>query len=283
MIAPRNAMSLPGPDRHVLVGQGAGPGEPRVDVDDLGAARLGLHHPLEPDRVALGHVRALDEDAVGVRQVLLEGGRAAAAEASPQTGDGGGVSNTGLVLDLDRAQRGEQLLDQVVLFVVQRRPAQAGEAQRAPGALAVDLPCQPCRRAAMTRSAIMSIAGRGRASSHSVPYGRRYSTWYSRRVAGGQLQAGRALGAQPAAADRRVRVTFDLGDLAVLDVDLLPAADRAVRADRLDHLVGGRRRGPDAAGRAALGRRAQAQLVPAGQLPVDRPPLDPGPCPCPSP
>ena len=28
---------------------------------------------------------------------------AAAAEAGPQTGDGGGVSNTGLVLDLDRA------------------------------------------------------------------------------------------------------------------------------------------------------------------------------------
>src|SRR5205809_307164 len=41
---------------------------------------------------------------------------AAAAEAGPQTGDGGGVSYPRLVLDLDRAQRGEQLLDQVVLF-----------------------------------------------------------------------------------------------------------------------------------------------------------------------
>ncbi len=111
----------------------------------VGAARLGLHHPLETDRVALGHVRALDQDAVGVLQVLLEVGRAAAAEASPQTGDGGGVSYPGLVLDLDRAQRGEQLLDQVVLFVVQGRAAQAGEAQGAAGAVPVRPP--PASRA----------------------------------------------------------------------------------------------------------------------------------------
>ena len=41
---------------------------------------LGLHHPAEADRVALGHVRALDDDAVRVLQVLLEGRRAAASE-----------------------------------------------------------------------------------------------------------------------------------------------------------------------------------------------------------
>ena len=94
----------PGAHRHEQVGDRAGPGEPRVDVDDRGAALLGLHDPLEPHRVALGHVRALDQDAVSVLQVLLEGGRAAAAKRGPQTGDGGGVSNPRLVLDLDRAQ-----------------------------------------------------------------------------------------------------------------------------------------------------------------------------------
>ena len=52
--------------------------------------------------MALGHVRALDDDAVGVQQVLREVRGAAATEASPQTGDGGGVSYAGLVLDLDR-------------------------------------------------------------------------------------------------------------------------------------------------------------------------------------
>ena len=85
----------------------------------LAPAGLGLHHPLEPDRMALGHVRAHDHDAVGVGQVLLEGGGAAPTERCPQTGDGGGVSYAGLVLDLHGAERREQLLHEVVLLVVE--------------------------------------------------------------------------------------------------------------------------------------------------------------------
>src|SRR4029450_6481775 len=96
-----------------------GPGEPRVDVDDLGAAPFRLHHVLEAHRVGLRHVGALDDDAIGVAQILQESGGPAAAEAGSQTGNGGGVSNTRLVLDLDRTEGGEELLDQVVLFVVQ--------------------------------------------------------------------------------------------------------------------------------------------------------------------
>ena len=38
----------------------------------LRAALLGLHDPAEADRVRLGHRRALDQDAVGVLEVLLE-------------------------------------------------------------------------------------------------------------------------------------------------------------------------------------------------------------------
>ena len=88
----------------------------------------------------------------------------------PQTGDGGGVSDPRLVLDLDRAQRGEQLLDQVVLLVVQRR---AAEARRSPGCAGVrspsclPLPARRCR-VSMTRSAIMSIAV---SRSRSLPLG----------------------------------------------------------------------------------------------------------------
>src|SRR5699024_9788956 len=89
------------PQWHVTVRERTGPGEPRVDVNHPGATLLRFHHPLETHRVGLGHVRALDDDAVGVGQILLEGGRAPATEAGPQTGDRGGVSNAGLVLDLD--------------------------------------------------------------------------------------------------------------------------------------------------------------------------------------
>ena len=37
------------------------------------APRSGLHRPAEADRMRLGHRGALDQDAVGVLQVLLEG------------------------------------------------------------------------------------------------------------------------------------------------------------------------------------------------------------------
>ena len=167
-------MSVPGPERDVTVGHGAGPGEARVDVDHRRAPRLGLHHPLEADRVALGHVGALDDDAVGVLQVLLERGGAAPAERCPQTGDGGAVSDAGLVLDLDGAERGEQLLDEVVLLVVERRPAQAGRSPACAGpACPPSSHCQPSRRVSMTRSAIMSMASSRARSSQSVPWGRR--------------------------------------------------------------------------------------------------------------
>src|SRR5207245_1245622 len=63
--------------------------------------------------------------------VLLEGGGATPTERGPQTGDGRGVSYARLVLDLDGAQRGEQLLDEVVLLVVERCAAEVREAERA--------------------------------------------------------------------------------------------------------------------------------------------------------
>src|SRR5207237_2312873 len=100
---------------------------PRVDVDGRCAAALRLHGPTEPHRVAFGEVRALDDDAVGVRQVLLERGGAAPSERDPQTGDRGAVSYAGLVLHLnDPGGRGE-LADEVVLLIVQGGPAQEGD------------------------------------------------------------------------------------------------------------------------------------------------------------
>src|SRR3712207_9062911 len=74
------------------------------------------------------HVRPHDEDEVGVDQVLQVVGGAAAPERGPQTGDRGGVLYPGLVLDLHRAHRGPQLLEEVVLLVVGRRATEAGQA-----------------------------------------------------------------------------------------------------------------------------------------------------------
>jgi hypothetical protein len=57
------------------------------------------------------------------------------------------VSDAGLVLDLHRAHRGEELLDQVVLLVVERRAAEVREAERAVDAPAVAVGVLPARLA----------------------------------------------------------------------------------------------------------------------------------------
>ena len=89
-------------------------------MDHLRTLKLGLHHPLESHRVLLGHVRAHDDDAIGVLEVLLEGGGPAPTERGPETRDRGGVSYAGLVLYLHGAHRaGEELLYEVVFLVVE--------------------------------------------------------------------------------------------------------------------------------------------------------------------
>src|SRR4051812_36412815 len=190
--------------------------------------------------MGLRHVGALDDDAVRVLQVLLELRRASATEAGPQTGHRGAVSYPRLVLDLDRAERGEQLLDEVVLLVVQGRAAEAGEAQRPPGPLALRLPLprlvagadDPVGDHVHRLVEVDPLPLRGvRSAIERVLLAR-----LPRR----QLQARAALGAQPTTADRGVGVALDLDDLLVLDVDGLAATDRAVRTDRLDRFVRGR-------------------------------------------
>jgi hypothetical protein len=68
----------PRPDRDVLVSELASAAKARIDMDDPRTPLLGLHHPAEPDRMSLGHVAALDHDAIRVLEILLEVGRAAA-------------------------------------------------------------------------------------------------------------------------------------------------------------------------------------------------------------
>jgi hypothetical protein len=120
-----------GPDGHVHVGDGARPRVARVDVDHGRPPQARLHHPLEAYGVVLGHVGADVHDAVGVCQVLLEGGGPAPTERGPETRDRGGVSYPGLVLYLDGPHRGEELLYEVVLLVVKRGTAEVGEPEGA--------------------------------------------------------------------------------------------------------------------------------------------------------
>src|SRR3954464_13582127 len=96
------------------VGESRRAGEAWVDGDHRRAAGLRLHHPLEADRVRLGHVGTLGRVAVRVLQVLLKVRRATATEARAQTGNRAAVSYACLVLDLQSAERGEHVTRQVV-------------------------------------------------------------------------------------------------------------------------------------------------------------------------
>src|SRR5439155_13710065 len=98
-------------------------------MDDLRALLPGFDHEAEPDRVRLGHVGAHNEHAVAMLEVLLEGGGGSASEGGAQTGHRSAVSYAGLVLDSHDPQVVEQLLDEVVLLVVQRGPAQVGHGE----------------------------------------------------------------------------------------------------------------------------------------------------------
>ena len=215
------------------------PRKARVDVDHLRAALTSLHHPLVSDRVVLGHVRAHNQDAVRVGEILLECRCPASSERGPQTGDRGAVSYPGLVLDLHYPKRRHQLLDQVVLLVVERCPAEIGDTRGAPGP--VPFVVGPARfplRVVRTRSAIISIACSSGSSSHAVPYGRRYLTFDSRSGLLTYPSEADPFGHRRPRRDRARRVALDLRYLAALLVDELRAPDSAVGADRLRDRVG---------------------------------------------
>src|SRR4029077_641055 len=157
--------------------------------------------------------------------------------------------------------------DQVVLFVVQGRAAEAGDprgaAQRVPvrvGVLPAPAPgVEDPVGDHIHRRAQVELLPRG-------PVRRAVQHLLLPLRAGDELPAGRALRAQPPAGDRAVRVALDLDDLLVFDVHALRATDRAVRADRGDLPVGGFRTGRQGGRRRGFGRPAPAQLVWPRQL-----------------
>ena len=168
---------------------------------------LRLHHPAEADRMALRHVRALNDDAVGVLQILLERGGAASSERCPQTGDRGGVSNTGLIFDLDDAERGEELLDEVVLFVVERGAAQVRDAHGAPQRVPVLVAVFPVRLAGASSRARRPCPSPVRAESVSHVGSVRPAIQHMLHAvrARHQLERRGALRAQAPVRDRRAR------------------------------------------------------------------------------
>ncbi len=111
-------------DGRMDVGDGAGACEARVDVDELRSTLFGEHGPAEADGMVLRHVRTLDDDAIRIREILKRGGCATATKRGAQTGHRRGVSNTSLIFDLENAGCIEELLDEIVFFIIESRAAE---------------------------------------------------------------------------------------------------------------------------------------------------------------
>src|SRR5581483_10562340 len=182
-------------------------------------------------RMALRHVRAFDDDAVGIHQAARIHRRGAAPHAYPQTGDTGAVSDAGLVLDGDHAEAAHELLLEVVPLVVHRGAAEREDGQRVVHHLAVGQPLDERLvagllhqlRHAVHRAVEVPLLPGGRAGRAVQYFGQAVRVHV-------ELIGGRALGAEVAHIDGAGGVALDVDDLAVNGVDERPAAHRAVRA-----------------------------------------------------
>src|SRR4051812_27881366 len=262
----------PGAYGDVDVRHRARPREARIDVDDGRAPRLRFHHPLETDRMALGHVRALDDDDVGVLQILLERRRAASTERDPQTGDRGAVSDPGLVLDLQDPQRRVELLEEVVLLVVEGRAAEVGDAERPLDRLSLVVPRFPGLVAGLLH-ALGDHLHRllERDDFPFRPARPPVQALVDAMRAGDELEGGGALRTEAATRNGRVFVTLDVEDAPILDEDLLSATDGAVRTNALDRLVRALRAGAQRHAPFRERRPVERRGIAPGDLTSDRP------------
>ncbi len=89
------------------------------------AALLCFHRPAKTDRVRFGHGGALDQNAIGVSEILLRSRSSAPPEGGAQTGHCAAMSYPRLVGYAHHSQaESEEFSDEIIFFVVERRAAE---------------------------------------------------------------------------------------------------------------------------------------------------------------
>src|SRR6059036_1525734 len=100
-------------------------------MNDGRVAFLRFHHPAKTDWVRLRHRRALDQNAIRIRQILLRGRSSAPAKGGAQTGHRAAMSYPGLVGHTDHAQASsEKFFDEIIFFVVECCAAEVTDSRR---------------------------------------------------------------------------------------------------------------------------------------------------------
>src|SRR5437773_5378841 len=100
-------------------------------MNDGRAAFLCFHEPAEAGRVGFRHGGAFDQNAIGVREILLRSRSSAPAEGGAQTGHRAAMSYAGLVGYAHHSQaESEKFFNEIIFFVIERGAAEMTDRSR---------------------------------------------------------------------------------------------------------------------------------------------------------
>src|SRR5438094_4898713 len=197
------------------------------------AALFCFHDPAETYRVCFRHRRALDQNAIGVSEILLRSRSSAPAEGGAQTGHRTAMSYPCLVGYADHSQaESEQFFDEIIFLDIE-----SGAAEMTDRGGVID------RRAVffMYERALARLPNAVRHHVHRPIQWNLRPLFRARRaifhlrdapVVREQLVRSRAFRTKISLADRTFRIAFDRNQFAILVENKLPAPDSAVRANR---------------------------------------------------
>ena len=197
---------------------------------------LGLHRPAEGDRVALRHVGAHDDDAVGVGHAARD--TVVAAPRPSRVPRPGTLELCHIRAWFSMATTPRPRISfwwmwfHSLSSVAPPSEKMAGRHAFDELAVGAAVSMNVSSRVFLTSSATRSIARSRSHTSQSVAPGARCSTCVGPVGIDVQLVDGRALGAEGALVVRAARIALDVDDLAVDGVDERGAADRADRDRR---------------------------------------------------
>ena len=101
------------------IGSGGGPVKTGINHNELGPVLHGFRDVFETDGMIFCGIAADDHDAITVGNIIPVIGHGSPTKSGPQRGHGGGVSDPGLMFQIDDAQSPSQFVDKITLFVVQ--------------------------------------------------------------------------------------------------------------------------------------------------------------------